>query len=300
MAFATVSGGQGVELASDRGSIQRIVNFKSDHLPTRNVDIWLPEGYNSTNSYTVLYMHDGGQLFDSTTTWNGQEWGVDETMQLLIDDGAIRPTIVVAIWNGNEARHSEYFPQKPFESLDEQYQDYLLTKAMRSPGNKLFSSDIQSDAYLKFIVEDLKPYIDQTFSTKSGRADTFLAGSSMGGLISLYGICEYPEIFGGAACLSTHWPGIFVMFNNPIPDAFMSYLDANTPDPALHKLYFDYGTESLDAMYESTQIRADAILKEHGYTDKSLMSLKFDGDGHNELAWQKRLHIPLTFLLTEE
>ena len=84
----------------------------------------------------------------------------------------------------------------------------------------MFPVPVQSDAYLKFLVTELKPFIDSTFSVATDRSNTFIAGSSMGGLISMYAVCEYPAVFGGAACLSTHWPGIFTAENNPIPEAF--------------------------------------------------------------------------------
>ena len=92
-----------------------------------------------------------------------------------------------------------------------------------------------SDNYLKFIVEELKPFIDSTYSTLIDKENTFIAGSSMGGLISMYAVCEYPNVFGGAACLSTHWPGTFEVENNPIPEIFYNYLTNNLPKPNQNK-----------------------------------------------------------------
>src|SRR6185436_3742307 len=122
-----------------------------------------------------------------------------------------------------KSRHSDYFPQKAFEALSQDQKDFI-TKQLQSAGKTTEVFQPKSDGYLKFIVSELKPYIDKTFSTKADRKNTFIAGSSMGGLISLYAICEYPTIFGGAACLSTHWPGIFAVDNNPFPDAMINYL----------------------------------------------------------------------------
>jgi enterochelin esterase-like enzyme len=242
-------------------------------------------------------MHDGQMLFDSTTTWNRQEWAVDETAGRLILEGKIRPCIVVGIWNAGPARHSEYFPQGPFESLPSVFQDSLLQLAKRNESTSLFTVQVYSDDYLKFIVGELKPYIDSAFSTLSDPANTFIAGSSMGGLVSLYAICEYPEIFGGAACLSTHWPGIFSVENNPIPETFLDYLRQNLPSPENHKIYFDYGTETLDALYEPYQEEADKIMKQKGYTKKNWKTLKFEGEDHSENAWRGRFEVPLAFLL---
>ena len=121
----------------------------------------------------------------------------------------------------------------------------------------------------------------------------------MGGLISMYALCEYPAVFGGAACLSTHWVGIFSTENNHIPAAFMAYLRTHLPDPATHRLYFDYGTETLDALYEPFQLQADSILREKGYSAANWQTLKFVGADHSERAWRTRLAIPLTFLMKQ-
>jgi hypothetical protein len=116
-------------------------------------------------------------------------------------------------------------------------------------------------------------------------------------LISMYAICEYPKIFGGAACLSTHWPGTFSTANNPIPDAFTNYLKSNLPDPKDHSIYFDYGDQTLDALYKPFQEKADEVMKSKGFTSKNWETKFFPGENHSEEAWAKRLSIPLLFLL---
>ncbi len=279
-------------------SLVRLPDFPSQFVQPRHIDVWLPPNYPTQQQYPVLYMHDGQMLFDSTTTWNGQEWGVDEVMEHLISSGQIRPAIVVAIHNIDSIRHANYFPQKPFESLAKQTQDSLYTLE-RSPGRGLFGASVDSDQYLRFIVDELKPFIDKEYATLPDPAHTFIMGSSMGGLISMYAISEYPEVFGGAACLSTHWPGIFTMENNPIPKAFYQYVFTNLPDPATHKLYFDFGTATLDALYEPLQLKVDSIIQSRGYTSENWITQKFEGHPHDEKAWRSRLHIPLTFLLNK-
>ncbi len=279
------------------GKIERIENFPSHYISPRNVDIWLPETYDASESYPVLYMHDGQMLFDSSVTWNHQEWGVDETISKLIKQETIQTCIVVGVWNSGSQRHADYFPQKPFESLPAEYQDSLLQEAKRYGEAALFSTTVQSDNYLKFLTLELKPFIDKNYSTKPGRDNTFIAGSSMGGLISMYAICEYPEVFGGAGCLSTHWTGTFTDKNNPIPQTFIDYLSENLPNPSTCKMYFDYGTEGLDEMYEPYQIRVDSIMAARGYDNLNWKTMKFTGENHSENAWRKRLHTPLTFLM---
>ncbi|MBK8699148.1 MAG: esterase [Saprospiraceae bacterium] len=278
------------------GRIDRYLQFPSNHIPPRNVDIWLPDDYNSKTKYAVLYMHDGQMLFDSTSTWNGQDWGLDETLSQLLHDKLIQPTIVVAIWNAGAARHSEYFPQKPFEFLEPAFRDSLLENGKRA-GYPLFASKIYSDAYLKFIVEEVKPFMDTNYSTLPDADHTFIAGSSMGGLVSWYALCEYPNVFGGAACISTHWPGFFDPGPNPIPNVFVKYLEEKLPPPRSHIFYFDHGTATLDAQYEVTQKRVDDIFRRKDYTSSHWMSRRFEGEDHSERAWKKRLTIPLTFLL---
>ncbi len=280
------------------GKAERIGNFDSKYISPRNVDVWLPDSYTENEKYPVLYMHDGQMLFDSTTTWNKQEWGVDEVLGKLIAEEIIRSCIVVGIWN-TENRHSEYFPQKPFGNLSPEAQDSLINQAKRNNESSLFSTGIQSDNYLKFIVKKLKPHIDSAYSTLKDRKNTFVAGSSMGGLISMYAVCEYPDVFGGAACLSTHWPGTFSIENNPIPGAFRQYMFENLPDPQTHKFYFDYGTETLDAMYEPFQQKVDSVMEARGYDTTNWKTVKFEGHDHSEKSWRKRLHIPVTFLLKE-
>lgn len=271
------------------GNLHRLDAFPSKYVDARNIDVWLPEGYDSSKRYAVLYMHDGQMLFDSTTSWNKQEWGMDEEATNLINKKRVTAFIIVGIYNNGAYRHSEYFPEKPLAFLEQGLRDTLLKAALKG--------EARADRYLKFIVEELKPYIDRTFSTYRDMAHTSIMGSSMGGLISLYAICEYPEVFGNAGCLSTHWPGIFTA-NDPIPNAFNRYLSENAPDPKHHRIYFDYGTATLDALYEPYQIRINAMMKRAGYKEKkNWLSLKFPGEDHSERAWKKRVTIPLQFLL---
>jgi len=279
------------------GRIERIEDFKSKHIDSRNIDVWLPEDYSEDEYYPSIYMHDGQMLFDSNLTWNKQEWGVDEKVGGLIEQQKINKCIVIGISNINNKRHSDYCPQKPIESFSQNYQDSLIKNAKRSSGDLIFVNNIKSDNYLKFIVKELKPYIDKNYSTKPDRENTFIMGSSMGGLISIYAICEYPKIFGGAACLSTHWTVIYRNQNNPIPEKIYDYLENNLPDPLTHKIYFDYGTKTLDSLYEPHQLKVDSIMVEKGYNQNNWRTLKFRGENHSESAWRKRLHIPLTYLL---
>lgn len=256
--------------------IHKYLEFESQNISKRTVEVLLPSNYNENEKYPVLYMHDGQMLFDASTTWNHQEWGVDEVIRDLIQNEKIRSVIVVGVWFDN--RFAEYMPAKPKDKIE------MTSRPDHMKG------EIVSDQYLKFLVEELKPFIDQKYNTLSGSEDTFILGSSMGGLISCYAISEYPTVFGGAVCMSTHWPAL--------DGVFLDYVAENLPDPESHKIYFDHGTATLDSLYQPYQEKVDAMMKKRGYQqDQNWMTRKFEGAEHNENAWRERLHIPLEFML---
>ena len=267
------------------GTVQRF-RFSSEYVDARNVDIWLPESYSPNNQYPVLYMHDGQMLFDSTKTWNKQEWKVDEVASRLIQKDQISPMIVVGIWNNNDQRFAEYFPQQAIDYIPKAQRDSLM---------KLGPVNLKADNYLNFIVQELKPFVDSTFSTQPDRDHTYLMGSSMGGLISIYGLCEYPDVFGGAACFSTHWIGSSEG-DTIIPKAINKYLEANLPSPGNHKIYYDHGTATLDSLYPPYQDIIDQTMQQKGYTSDDWITREFEGADHSEKSWSARLDIPLQFL----
>jgi enterochelin esterase-like enzyme len=278
------------------GSIKRIENFASKYVDARNVDIWLPDGYSDKEKYAVLYMHDGQMLYDATTTWNKQAWEVDETAGKLIAEGKTEKFIVVGVWNNGKMRHPEYFPQKPFESLTQTERD-TVTAVLQGMGRIKNVFNPISDLYLSFLVKELKPYIDSHFATKKDKKHTFIAGSSMGGLISMYAICEYPKVFGGAICMSTHWPGTLQKERNPVPDAFLNYMKTNLPKAKNHKIYFDYGDQTLDAMYPPLQKKVDELMVSKGFSAQNWTTIFAAGEDHSEKAWRKRLDVALVFLI---
>ena len=279
------------------GRIERIADMASLNVPARNVDVWLPPGYPKDAPYAVVYMHDGQMLFDADTTWNHQEWRADEVATDLIAKHKVRPFLIVGVWNGGKNRVSEYFPQKPWESLTPEQQQHLYHQ--KRDDAPILPVAPYADAYLKFLVTELKPVIDRRYAVDPKPASTFTMGSSMGGLVSMYALGEYPDVFGGAACLSTHWPGASMHEDpdNPGPAAFQAYIRDHYPSPAGHKIYFDHGTETLDAMYAERQDAVDVLLREKGYDSAHLLSLTFRGAEHNEKAWAARLDQPWVFLL---
>ena len=266
------------------GNIDRIDAFESRFVIPRRVDIWTPSSYLSDpkQKYKVLYMHDGENVFDnSSSKWSHEDWGIDETITGLMTEGKIAPTMVVAMWS-TAIRAAEYMPQKLPDTPAARGATRLIQK-----WNK---EGICSDNYLRFIVEEVKPYVDSHYRTLTGLQDTAILGASMGGLISMYAMCEYQQVFGGAGCVSTHWPigrGIA-----------LKYLQHHLPDPQSHKFYFDFGTRTVDKTYEHYQRQADKILAGGGYRQPAnWITRKFEGHMHSEIDWRKRVHIPLEFLL---
>ena len=270
------------------GKCIRIDRFPSTFVLARTIDILLPKGYNPQQTYHVIYIHDGQMLFDSTYTWNHQEWHIDEIFEQYQD--SLYETIIVGIWNNNEFRHAEYFPQKALAYIHDSTKSLFLSEK--------FKGKALADNYLHFIVDELKPFIENVFSVSKKPEHTMIMGSSMGGLISLYALCEYPHVFGAAAGLSTHWVGTTSIDNGDIPRGLITYISDNLPKADLkRKLYTDHGTIGIDSLYQPWQIQIDALLLSKGYDHTQYMSAVFEDADHNEEAWSQRLYVPLLFLL---
>ena len=269
------------------GLLERFTDFDSEFVNPRTISVWLPAGSHTGDSCAVLYMHDGQMLFDATTTWNGQEWQVDEIAGQLIGDSLMRRCIVVGIDN-TDRRLQEYFPTKAWQQLPHDKQGEADT-------DKLLGDD-----YLKFIVTEVKPFIDKCYKPLTSREHTFMMGSSMGGLISLYALCEYPQVFGGVACLSTHLS--FKSVGDGVDgtlwsEAFCRYLSTHLPSANSRLVYMDRGTEGIDASYAPHQQQVDSVFAAHGWDSEHYVSHVFDGHEHKEIFWAKRLEKPLLFLL---
>ncbi len=277
------------------GHIERLADFPSRFVPARNVDVWLPEGYGSGQRYNVIYVHDGQMLFDADIAWNKQSWNIDDTVARLMREGRIPATIVVGIWNRADYRYAEYYPEKFLAYTDRRTRKHYVKQAQR--GKSL------GDAYLRFIVEELKPAIDRRYATRPGPASTFTLGASMGGMISLYALFEYPDVFGGAAGLSTHWigtptaVGLVKARNGALPLAAFNYLQKNLPPPGTLKVYSDRGDDSLDNLYAPAHTFFAELLRDGGYSDQQVMLRVHPGRGHNENDWAARVQEPLLFLM---
>lgn len=266
------------------GNLDIYEDFQSQHVAPRTVRVWTPADYNPEQKYEVIYMHDGQNLFDASITWNHQEWGVDECMTALLEAGQIRPCIVVGVDNISEIRYEEYYPS----AICSEIAEGVLPEGFKPLG----------DEYLRFLVEEVKPFVDSNYSTLTDASHTFVAGSSCGGLISSYALCEYPEVFGGAACLSTHCslmnPHTRVD-QKPSAEAYLNYLKSKLP--AGHLLYMDRGDCTLDSSYAQPQEAINDMIASLGWDESHYMYRFFPGHSHSENDWKSRLDVPIRFLL---
>jgi enterochelin esterase-like enzyme len=275
--------------------------FPSRHVAPRPVWIWLPPDHDAGEPCAVLYMEDGQNLFYPANPWNHGPWDVDRHLLALRREGKIRKTLVVGIASTGANRSREYMPAAALARLPRSLREEAPESSADGSRSPL------SDAYLSFLVEELKPFVDRRYRTRPGPEDTVAMGSSKGGLISLYALARYPRVFGAMGALSTHWP----MTTNPtlaeparaedrsrLAQAFLDWLSGHLPAPGRHRLYFDHGTTSLDAEYGPWQQRMDALAAAHGYrAGADYMSRVVEGASHDEAAWRARLATPLAFLL---
>lgn len=279
------------------GRFVTLERFESKHCDPRKIVIWLPASYDAgAEPHAVLYMHDGQNLFDpSLSIASGWAWGVDKTLTRLRAEGRTRPTIVVGVWN-TAKRTNEYFPD-------------IVADLPAEVRSALLDGAPLSDGYVRFLTEELKPYVDRAYRTRTGRDDTFVAGSSMGALISIYALAKRPDVFGGMAAISHHSPlttkGDLLRAKSPmvtaVNQAWADWLRVHLPAPGAHRLWFDHGTINLDSLYAPHQARVDAAVAARGYRQGKDWVTKVYQDGdHNERSWNEHLADWATFLLAEK
>lgn len=251
------------------------------------IDVWLPEGYDDNDDdYPLLIMHDGQNLFDPELVFNHEAWEMDLAVSNLAAAGVIRPPVIAGI-HCRSSRFADYSPDKAINA------DTVLTANLK---NFLDGREPAGDNYLDFVANILIPKLRGLYRLKTDRDNTSIMGSSMGGLISLYAICEYPEVFGAAGCLSTHFIGALDESLVPeCPEAIVSYLEKSLPDPQTHKIYLDHGTIGLDALYPRWHDKVVATMRSHGFDAGSMMEYVDKGADHHEIFWRNRVELPLWY-----
>lgn len=273
------------------GNLYRTILFSPELNDSVIVDIWTPEDYNTQNKYPVIYMHDGQNLFDASSTWNHQAWEIDSIAgeYMISENSRMKPAIIVGIHSTDSTRLGDLMPEKPLQ--------YLQNDTIKSFINMMCRGNYRADEYLSFIVNTLKPVIDNKFASDTSLIATSIMGSSMGGLISIYAMCEYPDVFGTAACLSTHWTGA-IGHNDDFPTAMRHYLLENLPKADNHRLYMDNGNCPYDSVYIPYFYQMVELADSLGYKDVKSISKIYPGHRHDEYSWSQRVAIPLEYILT--
>jgi len=249
------------------GDIRTHEGFHSEYLEhDRTIVVYLPPEYDpaAARRYPVLYLHDGQNVFDRATSV-GEEWQVDETAQALITAGEIEPLIVVGIYNTGEHRIDEYAP----------------TPLPEKGGGG------QAERYGRMLVEELKPFVDATYKTLPGAANTGVGGSSLGGLLTMYLGLRYPTAFGKLAVLS---PSVWW------DDRHILRLVEALPGRLPLRIWLDAGTaEGPEVVADSRALR-DALLARGWTADQELAYYEAEGGEHNEKSWSARVGPMLRFL----
>ena len=228
----------------------------------RTIRLYLPPNYSTGGLFPVIYMHDGQNLFDNATSFAG-EWKVDEILDSLYTYRGFS-AIVVAIYNDDKERINEYSPWK----------------------NDSLGIGGDGDKYVKFIVNTLKPFIDRHYRTLSGRENTAIMGSSMGGLISLYAALEYPDVFGKAAIFS---PSLWF---SPKMNIYLQKYKRKK----VQQLYFLAGEKEGAGMVEDLD-RTLELLKNAGFDDEYYVKTKIAPDGrHAEWFWSREFGEAIRYL----
>ena len=248
---------------------------------TRHVEIWLPPGYNEgpDRRYRVIYMSDGENLFDPRIANTGIDWGVDEAMMRGAEQDLFEPAIVVATWSTAQ-RTKEYSPWH------------------------------DAPEYARFLIEELMPRVNAEFRTLTDRDSTFVMGSSMGGLLSYYLVKSHPGVFAACGCVSTAFlvsEKRLARFNGAEQSDFDAtpYIirDIENGDtvPSGVRMFFDYGTEGLDAEYGPQHAAVRDWLLEQDFSEgEDFVVRVYEGANHNEASWRARLGDQLAWLLANE
>lgn len=248
---------KGPNITGNYQVLPRVHSKFLDH--ERDVIVWFPPGYEARPSrrYPVLYMHDGRQVFDpGTSTW-GKDWQVDELAQDMILSGELEPFMVVAV-DCTAARRDEYSPSR------------------------------KGDDYIRFLLEELKPLVDSTWRTDPFRS--YIAGSSMGGLISFHAGWRHPEVFAGAACLS---PAFVERYGS---ECFRMVEADRENLPGLKLFLSCGGAAGLEAELLDGTLQMADLLKSVGFPDERMTVRIESWAEHNEEAWARMTPHWLRFL----
>jgi enterochelin esterase-like enzyme len=241
---------------------------------TRFLRVWLPPGYddgqNASRHYPVLYLNDGQNLFESSTAFAGVEWGVDETADRLIREGAIPPMIVVGIDNTGKDRIREYMPHRS-----------MHPRILRAHGRY----------YPDFLMKEVMPFVESAYRVATSPENTGLGGSSLGALIALYTAIARPGVIGRLLLES---PSLWASNRQTTKE---SRLVRIWPE----RIFLAVGTEEAGSPERNRTVVDDvrelaAIMRRAVLSESRLRLVIAEGAGHNEAAWAQRFPEALRFL----
>ena len=283
--------------AEDHGRTIEYERIAAAGLPDQRLTIWLPPGYDATTErYPVLYMHDGHNLFDPAKSNFNKVWAADRAMLAAMASGAVEPHIIIGIWAPGPDRYRQYLPRSAYDAAP---------VAVRAQMDAAAGGTVVSDRYLAWITGPLKSWVDASFRTRTGRDDTAIVGSSMGGLMSCYAFLEAPEVFGKAGCVSSHWPAVDPREvegeDSGVRQLWDAWFAARLGAPDGRRVWLDHGTATLDQYYAPYQKVVDARFAAAGWQKgRDWESRVYEGAEHEENAWAARLPEIFGWLLRKD
>ena len=291
------------------GSIEEVF-LESNQSYQRRIQIFYPYSDKTDNETIFIIMNDGEELFNENDSWNGKAWNIDKYFLDSAEEITNKNIVVIAIDSAKRVngkiidetrRYAEYFPNESIQHFD---------KGLRK---NLYKSLIDKAElnHPDFITKKLLPFLEDKFNTKLGKHNLGIMGASMGGLSAINTVIEHPDLFGFVGCISTHWIGIrpseylllpfsFALDERKIigdkvtTDGVVKYIEMNSEKLKDIKIYFDHGTESLDAFYPAAQKSVNDILDTQGIEYKYII---FDGYGHEPEYFGKRFGSILSYLI---
>ena len=291
------------------GSIEEVF-LESNQSYQRRIQIFYPYSDKTDNETIFIIMNDGEEFFNENDSWNGKAWNIDKYFLDSAEEITNKNIVVIAIDSAKRVngkiidetrRYAEYFPNESIQHFD---------KGLRK---NLYKSLIDKAElnHPDFITKKLLPFLEDKFNTKLGKHNLGIMGASMGGLSAINTVIEHPDLFGFVGCISTHWIGIrpseylllpfsFALDERKIigdkvtTDGVVKYIEMNSEKLKDIKIYFDHGTESLDAFYPDAQKSVNNILDTQGIEYKYII---FDGYGHEPEYFGKRFGSILSYLI---
>lgn len=245
----------------------------------RLVDFWGP-----ANPTHVLVAHDGQNIFDRGTATNRSTWKLAQNAIRVADELGKTPPLIIGVFHSRtaadpEGRYKDLTPLQPFRNGVKTVVEANFTL-----------NEIRSDKYLQHISDEILPSISSLYSLTPSSANTAMLGSSMGGLMALYGVGLRPDLYGTALSFSPHW----IISDNSL----VEYLIDALPKPGTHKLWMSRGTKGHDANYGPLQNYADERAQKNSWRlHHDFITRIYPRTGHNQRSWQKYVDDALRFWL---